>query len=256
VGDRAEQADDAPPSPGRGRGGTVGVTAVLVVAGLLFAASARAADGSDLRNDVTDLAGLVQVEAEGVDRTSQRVAELRQEIDGLTGGVADAQVQQLQGRADELALPAGLRPVQGPGVQVTLHDAPRDRPVPEGVDPDLLVVHQQDLQGVVNALWAGGAEAMTIMDQRIVATSAVRCVGSTLRLQGRVYSPPYTIRAIGDPEQLAEALDRARPVRVYQEYVRAYGLGYDQDVKASIRMPAFDGPLEMRHAQVPDEGSS
>ena len=90
---------------------------------------------------------------------------------------------------------------------VTLADAPRsaDRVLPEGTSPDDVVVHQQDVQAVVNALWAGGAEAMQIMDQRIVSTSAVRCVGNTLILQGRVYSPPYEITAIGDPERLAQS---------------------------------------------------
>ena len=67
---------------------------------------------------------------------------------------------------------------------------------------DDVVVHQQDVQGVVNALWRGGAEAMMVMDQRIISTSAVRCVGNTLILQGRVYSPPFTVTATGDPALL------------------------------------------------------
>ena len=79
---------------------------------------------------------------------------------------------------------------------VALDDAPpqaRSRPLPPGIPsptPDDLVVHQQDIQGVVNALWAGGAEAMTLMGQRVIATTAVRCVGNTLLLHGAVYSPP------------------------------------------------------------------
>ena len=87
---------------------------------------------------------------------------------------------------------------------MTLADAPRsaDRVLPEDASPDDLVVHQQDVQAVVNALWPGGAEAMQIMDQRVITTSAVRCVGNTLILQGRVYSPPFQITAIGDPQRL------------------------------------------------------
>ena len=49
---------------------------------------------------------------------------------------------------------------------------------------------------MVNALWAGGAEAMTIMGERVIATTAVRCVGNTLLLHGRVHSPPFTVAAI------------------------------------------------------------
>ena len=56
---------------------------------------------------------------------------------------------------------------------------------PNESDNDDLVVHQGDVQAVVNALWAGGAEAMSIMDVRVISTSAVRCVGNTLLLHGR-----------------------------------------------------------------------
>jgi uncharacterized protein YlxW (UPF0749 family) len=230
------------------------VTAILVVAGLLFTASARAAGQGDLRDDVVDLPALIQREAAAVESISEHVAALRSEVEQLTADVGDETVQGLDEVADELALAAGLESVEGPGVVITLDDAPRDRPVAEGVDADLLVVHQQDVQAVVNALWAGGAEAMMLMDQRVVSTSAVRCVGSTLRLQGRVYSPPYTIRAIGDPDRLQAALGRAQDVQIYQEYVRAYGLGYDQRSASSMAMPAFEGPLEMRHVRVPVGG--
>jgi uncharacterized protein YlxW (UPF0749 family) len=233
------------------RGGHLAVAAVLVVAGMLFTASARAADGDDLRDDAVDLPGLIHNEAASVESAGDRVASLRAEVESLTSSVGGETVQALDDAADALALPAGLRPVEGPGVVVTLDDAPRDRPVAEGVDADLLVVHQQDVQAVVNTLWAGGAEAMMLMDQRVVSTSAVRCVGSTLRLQGRVYSPPYTIGAIGDPDQLEAALREAPDVQIYQEYVREYGLGYQQRTDASLAMPAYEGPLEMLHARVP-----
>ena len=63
------------------------------------------------------------------------------------------------------------------------------------------------MQAVVNALWAGGAEAMTIMGVRVISTSAVRCVGNTLLLHGRVYSPPFVITAIGDPSAMQQALE-------------------------------------------------
>src|SRR5690606_41737436 len=95
---------------------------------------------------------------------------------------------------------------KGGALTVTLHAAPPDAtaklpgyPEPQ---PDCLVIHQQDLQAVVNAMWQGGAEGIQVMDQRLISTSAVRCVGNTLILQGRVYSPPYTITAVGDPGQL------------------------------------------------------
>ena len=110
-------------------------------------------------------------------------------------------------------------------MRVTLDDAPHPdsgRTLPGDPNPDLLVVHQQDVQAVVNALWAGGARAMQIMDQRVIATSAVRCVGNTLLLHGVVYSPPYVITAVGDPTALRHALDASPDVQIYKQYVSAY----------------------------------
>ena len=125
---------------------------------------------------------------------------------------------------------AGLQPVTGPGLTVTLEDAPVPADgIPEGYLADDYVVHQQDLQAVVNALWAGGAEAMQVMDQRIISTSAVRCVGNTLILQGRVYAPPFTVSAIGPVDRMKRALDASPGVAVYQQYVDLIGLGYDVD---------------------------
>src|SRR6185369_1411557 len=119
----------------------------------------------------------------------------------------------------------GLTPLRGPGLTVRMDDSSL---LTNGADLtdaslDQYVIHQQDVEAVVNALWAGGAEAMTIMDQRVISTSAVRCVGNTLLLQGRRYSPAFVIRAIGDPARLRGALDASPGVRTFDEAARVYG---------------------------------
>jgi uncharacterized protein YlxW (UPF0749 family) len=136
-------------------------------------------------------------------------------------------------------------------LEVSLDDSPlRGDQIPAGFGVDDVVVHQQDVQAVVNALWAGGAEAMMLQDQRVVSTSAVRCVGNTLILQGRVYSPPYVIRAIGDTGRLEAALALSPEVKIYQEYVAAVGLGYDVVTKARATFPAFGGTIVPKYATV------
>ena len=122
--------------------------------------------------------------------------------------------------------------------------------IPAGFHPEDVVVHQQDVQAVVNALWRGGAEAMTIQDQRVIATSAVRCVGNTLILQGRVYSPPYVVTAIGDTARLQSALDTDRAVATYRQYVDAVGLGYSVVVSPDLTMPAYAVPVSVAKATV------
>ena len=229
----------------------LGVAVVLVAAGLLFTASAGAARGTDLRSETSDLPSLIREETARVDATARTVTDLRAQVQQLSEDVGDPQVDVLADAAGDLAAPAGLQGVSGPGVRVVLDDAPRDLPAPEWATPDDLVVHQQDVQAVVNALWAGGAEAMSLMDQRVVSTSAVRCVGSTLRLQGRVYSPPYTITAVGDPYRLLDALERDTDLATYRSWSEVVGLGWDVSQHQDVDLPAFEGSLELQHARAP-----
>ena len=140
----------------------------------------------------------------------------------------NAAVSKVRRQADALAPMVGTRAVTGPGLKVTLDDAHRTAAsLPEGFTADDIVVHQQDVQSVVNALWAGGAEGMMLQDQRVISTSAVRCVGNTLILQGRVYSPPYVITAVGDVQGMRQQLETDPSVTIYRQYADLLGLRYD-----------------------------
>jgi uncharacterized protein YlxW (UPF0749 family) len=222
-------------------------------AGVLFATSAGVANGGDLRGTRSDLGDLIRAEQQRADDLTRQVEQLRAQVKRATdaAGAADRRVATEQRRSRGLELAAGITPVVGPSLTVTMADAPRsaDRVLPPGTKPDDVVVHQQDVQGVVNALWAGGAEAMRIMDQRVIATSAVRCVGNTLILQGRVYSPPYQITAIGDPDRLSQALDQSVAVQTYRYYADTYGLTYETHADARTRLPAYDDSLNLLHAK-------
>jgi len=236
---------------GRLRPATLGVFAVLVAAGLLFAVSAVTARGTQLRSDRSDAVALARTEqARYADRLAQLKA-LRQEVEERTKAAAggDATVEALRRRGEVLAPGAGLEAMRGPAVQVVLDDAPRRSTLPVGVSADDLVVHQQDVQAVVNALWLGGAEAMMLMDQRVISTSAVRCVGNTLLLQGQVYSPPYRITAIGDPVKLRNALDDAAALQIYREFSKVLGLGWSVNEQGEQTFPAFTGSLDLRYAR-------
>lgn len=228
----------------------VAAAAILVVAGGLFAASAVASGGQDLRTErVTALRDLVRQQAGQTSELADEVVRLSADVDARAAGAAGTpEGQEARQRIAAAADPAGQTPVSGQGLSVTLDDAPvesRDL----DVLPDDLVVHQQDVQAVVNALWRGGATAMQIMDQRVIATSAVRCVGSTLILQGRVYSPPFTITAVGDPQQLRSALDADPRVQTYRSWVELVGLGYVVEELPEVTVPAYEGALDISRAQ-------
>lgn len=220
------------------------VPVMALVAGLLFGTSAATAGDSPATPET--LAGLITERNDLVADLSAQADELRQEI-GSSAVLSPSPVRE---EVEALAPLVGTAAVQGPAVQVVLDDAGYTlATLPDGYTVDDVVVHQQDVQGVINALWAGGAEAMMVQDQRIVSTSAVRCVGNTLYLQGRVYSPPYTITAIGDPQALAAALEDDPTVSNYRAWADILGLGYELAELDQAELPAFTGTLRPQHAQ-------
>jgi uncharacterized protein YlxW (UPF0749 family) len=135
-------------------------------------------------------------------------------------------------------------------VVITLDDAPArpDGSLPVNARPDDLVIHQSDVQAVVNAVWAAAADGVAIMDQRLIATSAVRCVGNTLLLQGRIYSPPFVVAAIADASAVRAQLAASPQVAVFQQAVDAYGLTFTVRERPAVELPAYDGPLDLNYA--------
>lgn len=227
------------------------VPLTALAAGLLFATSAEVSGGTDLRaGRRSQLTELISRERDEVAQQEQRAQALRDDVAARGQVVAnrDARVAAEAARAAKLAHDAGTVAVRGPSVTVTLDDAPAGT---QSDNPNDLVIHQQDVQAVVNGLWAGGAEAMTLMGQRIISTSAVRCVGNTLLLHGRVYGPPFVITAVGDRAGMRAGLVDEPGVRLLQQYVDAFGLGYSVTGADDTRLPAYTGPLDLPSVRGP-----
>jgi uncharacterized protein YlxW (UPF0749 family) len=230
------------------------VPVIASLAGLLFTTTAHTSAGTNLRDDRrTELTRLIGERRSQVEDEYNRSSALRGQLDQATHAQAgsDGGVAQQQQRVDANKPDAGFTAVRGPGLVVVLNDAPRrpDGKLPTGARPDDVVVHQQDVQSVVNALWAGGAEAMVIMDIRVISTSAVRCVGNTLLLHDRVYSPPFQIKAIGDPARLRAALGADPGVRAFKAAATLYGLGYTVEEGNDILAPSHVGSGTLDYAK-------
>ena len=231
-------------------GWRLGVPAVCVCAGLLAMTSMINAHGTDLRGGRhTDLIGLVGEQRSEVQDLRRTVRGLQSQVDALSEQVPGGQSSQLTHQLDAIAAPAGLDELQGPGLVISLNDAPRNEPATGDVDPNLLVVHQQDIQAVVNALWAGGAEGITLQGQRIVSTTGIKCVGNTVVLQGVPYSPPYRIAAIGDTGSMYDAVMAAQGVQTYLQYTEPpYNLGWSLRESPSLTIKPYQGPLGLDYA--------
>jgi uncharacterized protein YlxW (UPF0749 family) len=180
------------------------------------------------------------------------LAELRQELAERQQAAA-AQTDRLQilkVELDRQRLLAGLIPVQGPGVRVTLDDS-RVR-IPPGADPNAYIIHEYDLRDIVNLLWTAGSDAIAINDERLVSTSSVYCVGSTVMVNNTRLSPPYIIRAIGNPRVQQDYLNNPSYLKNLKEKRRLYGLGFDVQDVASLTLPAYSGGFLVQHARPGD----
>ena len=226
----------------------------FAAAGFLLAASTLTANGSDIRVErPAQLRDLVQNEANKIDKLENNLIDIQTEIEEITNGSVRSEIETTQLKIQQLSPVAGFTSMVGPGLVITLNDAPQvDLSIPENERPDVndLLIHQEDVQSVVNALWAGGAQGVSLMGKRVIATSAVKCVGNTLLLHGKVYSPPFRIEAIGDVTKLTKSLRDDPNVAILQDYVDLFGLVYEVQRATLIELPPYEGSLLLDNVQV------
>ncbi|MBF4163963.1 DUF881 domain-containing protein [Nocardioides sp. CBS4Y-1] len=224
---------------------------VVLVCGSLFVVSNVNSEGTDLRpGRYTDLASLVQAESDQYEGLRRQVQDLSDQVTQLTSKVGDRQTLRAQQRVTQLKDPAGLEPVRGAGVTVTLSDSPLTDDDTEQPSK-YLVVHQQDVQAVVNAMWRGGAQAVTVQGQRIVSTTGIQCQGNSITLQGVPYPQPFVISAVGDPTTLEGSLLDDDYVAFYrsQSQQEDVQIGWDMQADADLTAPAYAGLLDLSYAK-------
>lgn len=224
------------------------VFVACVAAGLVFVAASSTADGSDLRPAGGDVGSLVGDRTRQAEQRRVEARDLQAQVDRLSRAAGGTGLRGLIRDIEGLNAPAGLTRVTGPGLRISLDDAPRTVKAPPGQDDNALVVHQQDIQAFVNAMWAGGAKAVTLQGQRLISTTGIKCVGSTVILDGVPYSPPYVIEAVGDIGSLEAALDASPQVDLYRQYVTRVRLGLSVQPRFELTAKAYSGTVGLRHA--------
>ncbi|MDQ3945077.1 MAG: DUF881 domain-containing protein [Actinomycetota bacterium] len=221
------------------------LAAVLAVVGFLTLVAARGVEDAR-RGTESRRAGLVRLirERQGeVDELGQTLVALRAEVLSARRRLSDRAASDAR-RVRDVQLQAGTVPMSGPGLQVTLSDSDREGDDP--ADRAALAVHDVDLQLVVNALWAVGAEAVAVNGQRLVATSPIRAAGETITVNFRPLVPPYEIFAIGAGKDDFEDTDVGER---YRRFADELGFGFDVKARRTLSVPAFLGTLQLSAAQ-------
>jgi uncharacterized protein YlxW (UPF0749 family) len=156
--------------------------------------------------------------------------------------------QQVKAQLDDQKVIAGLTPLHGPGLTVLLHD---------GTDPNDpadhslgWTIHYQDLQDIVNVLWASGAEAIAVNGQRVVPNTAFHYAGVNILVNNASrLSGPYTVTALGSPSSLASGLGNPDVLAELKSRSRIYGLGFSWVRGTRLSLPAYDATFLVKYAQ-------
>jgi uncharacterized protein YlxW (UPF0749 family) len=100
----------------------------------------------------------------------------------------------------------------------------------------------------VNQAWRGGAEAIAVNDERIVGSSSIYCVGSTIMVNGTLMSPPFSVVVIGPQNDLLATYDDPTQLRDIKQRRDVYGLGFRVSRASGLRVPPYGGALNVRYA--------
>ena len=191
----------------------------------------------------TELRTQVLKMKEKYESSYNRLQEVEAELEGTRKEVSsnDEGLKTLEEKIKKINTLLGLTDVTGPGVTITVTDAPGTIKV---LDPSDLIVHNTDLLSIVNELKNAGAEAIEINGQRVISTSAITCEGNVIMVNGERVSSPFTINAIGYPELLS-TLSRAGG---YLARLEEYNIKTTIKKLEKITIPKYTGIMNFKYA--------
>jgi uncharacterized protein YlxW (UPF0749 family) len=241
----------------RGLSLRTGRNLTLILAGLLLGLS-LAVRWKGIAVPSADAPAARERAAQGIRELEQEQEQLKVTLAGLREGLAAAQksaaqntdqLTRLKSELEREQVAAGLVKLQGPGVLVTLDDSKMNNANAVNLDAAKdYIIHEYDLRDVVNLLWNAGAEAIAINDERLVNTTSIYCVGSTIMVNDTRLSPPYQVRAIGDRKSLEALLENSAYLANLRQRVKGFGLVFKVSWPATVEIPAFTGTFRVRYA--------
>lgn len=226
--------------------GQISIMAVCLVLGIMLSFQFKNSQNSDinLRGDRSDEVYMKYISVtEERDALAGEVISLREKLANVRND--NNATQGLQEELKKSNMAAGLLPVNGPGITITLNDSPRQ--LQPGEDPNALLVHDSDMQDVVSELKASGAEAISINNERIIAMSEIRCAGTTILVNTNKIAPPFIIKVIGDPQMLESGLTIKGGVA---QRLKDYGLQMQIQKSQKVEIPAFSGGLKLKYTEL------
>jgi len=181
-----------------------------------------------------------------MDKNAALVSELettKTQLSELRSSTGDTALDVMTRQLEAYEAFSGTVALTGPGVTVVMTDA---KSINNPNSPiDSYIIHDSDLRSVINELYASGAEAISINGERLVATSAVRCVGPTVIVNNTRLSIPFEITAIGDAKTLEAGLIVKGGI---VDTLTPWGIDIKITQHSKVEVPAYTGSSTFKHA--------
>ena len=215
------------------------IAIVLSFSGLLFGIAVANTQRQQpiLEKNREDLRATITKNIEVLNKTSENLSSINNEIAQIQTNTPGLDFHGIsQSNESNLQVFSGLSSVKGEGIEIVINDAIKTDSL-EAADLQLARVYDSDIQLLVNALWASGAESVSINKSRLTSTSAIRSAGDAILVNYRPLLPPFVISAIGDND-LRDRLIKHPDYLDLQFVVKTYGLGFNVSEIKDIEMIA------------------
>jgi uncharacterized protein YlxW (UPF0749 family) len=220
------------------------------LAGLLF--------GSQIKMNIEMV---TPVTVSSIQRLEIEVKSLKTEIDDLKLNIDDKQnylsliedsnyndeniISVLEDEMEKNKLLAGYKTVEGPGIEIVMYDNMNSDELSFNFNDG--IIHDVDMQNILNDLRVAGAEAISINGERVLSFSDIKCAGPVIRVNGRSLGTPFIITAIGDPKLLMASISAPG---TYADMLRkVYGIGIQPYTKDKLVIPAYSGDFSYYYAE-------
>ncbi|MEK7673508.1 MAG: DUF881 domain-containing protein [Patescibacteria group bacterium] len=175
-----------------------------------------------------------------------RIVSLREGIENSQNEI-NSQTEKVNfDRLNALKVNVGLTELRNSGLEILIDDGKSaDRAILESSSENL--VQASDLRDIVNLLFAADAEAVAVNNQRIISTSIISSVGTTILVNNSPIAPPFVVDVIGDQEIILQRiLNKSLLPTIYEK--RAHNnILFEIYKKNLMNIKIYNGDLKTKY---------
>lgn len=229
--------------------------ALIFLLAVLLPIQVRAAQDAEKYvslNEIQSYTQDLERESAELDQLVERVRRMTEQINDYENSKAESGdiEEAIRGQIDNIKKTSGLVDLTGPGVIIIINDGERD--LYDFEDPNNVLVHNMDVQYLIDDLRYAGAEAISVNGQRYVfGKTKIQCTGPTIRINNEVYAQPFIIKAIGDKHHLESAINAPGS---FGQVLRQYGVFLEVYTSVNLEVPAYTGSIRPVYMKATEDG--